>query len=197
MKKRNDLIFITIFIVVVSISLLYLFQASYAKYKRQINANASARVASWNIKVNNETINNKSVLTNEITPVITSDTYVKEGVIAPGSKGYFDLTINASEVDVDFNYEISFGVKEETPLLDLVVTEYEMNGTKITYDEENGITGEIQKNTGNTSIRVYFEWDDSATNQMNNKDDTDYAINSSYTNTKIKVNIKFNQKNSA
>lgn len=197
MKKRNDLIFITIFIIVVSISLLYLFQASYAKYKRQINANASARVASWNIKVNNETINNKSVLTNEITPVITSDAYVKEGVIAPGSKGYFDLTINASEVDVDFNYEISFGVKEETPLLDLVVTEYEMNGTKITYDEENGITGEIQKNTGNTSIRVYFEWDDSATNQMNNKDDTDYAINSSYTNTKIKVNIKFNQKNSA
>ena len=54
MKKKNDLIFIIVFIFVVGISLLYLFQASYAKYRKQITGNLDATIAHWNVKVNNE-----------------------------------------------------------------------------------------------------------------------------------------------
>lgn len=195
MEKKKDLKFILVFIIIVGISLLYLFQASYAKYKKQITGNVEATVASWNIKVNNETINNKSLLSNYIIPTLDSSEYIKEGVIAPSSTGYFDLIINAEEVDVDFTYEITGTVHENTQLNDLIITEYEQNGVRSTYTEENKITGQIQKNSTNTSIRIFFKWnDDSLSETMDNQSDTEYATNSNNKQTKIKVDIKFTQK---
>ena len=195
MKKKKDIYFIILFLIIVSISFAYLFQASYAKYKRQIEGNADATVANWNIKVNTETINNKSVLTNSIIPTIDSNQYIKSGVIAPGSTGYFTLTIDATEADVDFSYEISGAVHEDTPLNDLVVTEYSQGGARIPYNSANKITGDITKNTPSTTITIYFKWDDNAlTETMDNQDDTEYAIDPDNATTKIKVSIKFTQK---
>lgn len=196
MKKKKDIYFIIIFLVIVSISFIYLFQSSYAKYKRQIEGNVDTTVASWNIKVNNETINNKSELTNYITPTIDTNQYIKSGVIAPGSTGFFLLTIDATNADVDFSYEISGTVHEDTPLNDLIITEYEQNGSRLQYNSTNKITGDIQKNTTSTTIKVYFKWnDDTATETMDNQEDTEYAIDPNNTTTKIKVTIKFTQKN--
>lgn len=194
MKRKNDIRFMIIFIVVLGISLLYLSQASLAKYRKQLTGDIETTIASWNIKVNNEDIKNKSTLTKDITPVFDNNNYVKDGVIAPGSKGHFDLVINAEEVDVDFNYEIIGVVNNETPLLDLKLTEYDVNGTKNTYSPDTNISGTIQKNTGNTSIRVYFEWVDDDSNQMNNKQDTVYATTDEYKDTSIKLTIRFTQK---
>lgn len=195
MEKKKDIRFILLFILIVGVSLFYLFQSSYAKYKKQITGDVEATVASWNIKINNESINNKSVLSNYIIPTLDSSEYIKEGVIAPSSTGYFDLLINAEEVDVDFTYEITGTVHEETQLDDLIITEYEQDGIKKTYTEENKITGEIQKNSPNTSIRIYFKWnDDSLSETMDNQSDTEYATNSNNKQTKIKVDIKFTQK---
>ncbi|MBQ8132496.1 MAG: hypothetical protein IJ193_08400 [Bacilli bacterium] len=195
-KKKNDIIFIIIFIIVVGFSLFYLSQASYAKYRRKLEGRLDATIASWNIKVNNEEIKNKTTLTNSITPVFETNEFVKEGVIAPGSTGYFDLTINAEEVDVDFNFQVTSEVDEETPLLDLIFTEYEIDGVKTSFQDEGIITSTLTKNTGDTEIRVYFKWNDDATNQMDNQADTEYAINEDYKDTKIKVTIHFTQKNS-
>ena len=172
-----------------------MFQSSYAKYRRQTETTIQGRVASWNIKVNNESINTQTTLTNTITPVIETNPYVKAGTIAPGSTGYFDIIIDATNVDVDFTYTITGEVDEETPLADLILKNYEVNeGTKITYDESTGITGDIPMNTSQTKIRIYFEWDDSATNNMNNQDDTEYAQTAEYQDTKINVAINFQQK---
>ncbi len=194
MKKNNDLKFIIIFVIVVAISLLYLSQASYAKYRKQIKGTMEATIASWNIIVNNEDIKNKTTLTNNITPVFDSNQYVKENVIAPGSSGYFDIIINAENVDVDFTYEIQSSVDEDTPLEDIVFTKYDKNGTENTFTENGKITGELQKNTGDTSLRIYFKWNDDATNTMNNQQDTTYATTEGNENTKIKVSIHFIQK---
>ena len=193
--KKSDKIFIIVFIGIVTFSLLYLFQASYAKYRRQATGDIQARIASWNIKVNNETIINKTTLTSDIIPVIDTNPYVKEDVIAPGTTGYFDIIINATNVDVDFTYTITLSVDEDTPLTDLVITGYKLNnGTLTTYNSTTGIVGDITMNTSQTTIRVYFEWDDSATNNMNNAEDTEYAQTAEYQNTKIKVTIHFEQK---
>ena len=82
MKKelKKDLRFIIIFILVVTISFIYLFQSTYAKYKKQVNSNVNSTIASWNIKINNETINNKKTLTNSITPTFYENEYVKENI---------------------------------------------------------------------------------------------------------------------
>lgn len=187
MEKKKDLIFIIVFTLVVGLSLLYLFQTSYAKYKKQIEGNVISNIASWNIKVNNETIKNKNTLENEITPVFNQNDYVKENVLAPGSNGYFDIYINAENVDVDFLYDIS-EVKNSASLTDLKITSYELNdsGTKITYDETAKLTGELKKNTKNTKIRLYFGWDDNEeTQEMNNAEDTTYAQQAN-----IKANLR-------
>jgi hypothetical protein len=194
MENKKDVKFVIIFLIISVISILYLSRASYAKYRKQANANVDTTVASWNIKVNNETINNKTTLTNSITPTYDSNQYIKSGVLAPGSTGYFDIVINALEVDVDFTYVIEGSVHEDTPLNDLIITQYEQGGNTYNYNSTDKITGEIQKNTGNTTIRVHFKWNEDNNQTMNNQQDTSYATNSNYQQTKIKATISFNQK---
>jgi hypothetical protein len=198
--KKNDKIFLIVFLAIVSFSLLYLFQASYAKYRKQVTGEIHTTVASWNIKVNNENINNKTTLTTTITPTLDSDPYIKTGVIAPGSTGHFTLTIDPSLVDVDFTYQIESSPDTQTPLYDLKFSRYTLNGVSHTFQQgsEGIITGDLVKNSSTQTIVVYFEWDDNpSTNTMDNEDDTSYAINPSYTNTKIKVQIHFTQKRSS
>ena len=194
MKQKNDVQFVIAFIIIVTISLLYLSRTSYAKYRKQVQANTAATIASWNIKVNNETINNKAVLTTFITPTFDSNQYVKSGVLAPGSTGYFDVVIDALLVDVDFTYVISGSVHQDTPLTDLVITQYEIDGVTYSYNDIDKITGEIQKNTAGNSIRIYFQWNDSTGQTMNNQQDTAYATDEDNQQTKIKLTLRFAQK---
>ncbi len=193
--KKKDAIFLALFIAVLGLSMIYLLQSSYAKYRRNTNTQIEGRIASWDIKINNESINNGSTLTNTITPVIDTNQYVKAGTIAPGSTGYFDIVIDATNVDVDFTYTITGEISDDTPLVDLKITGYKINnGSLVTYNESTGITGDIPMNTSSTSLRIYFEWIDDATNTMDNQDDTEYAQNSAYQNTDIDVTIHFEQK---
>ena len=195
MKKelKKDLRFIIIFILVVTISFIYLFQSTYAKYKKQVNSNVNSTIASWNIKINNETINNKKTLTNSITPTLYENEYVKENTLAPGIKGYFDINIDSSKVDVDFNYEVNAVLNNSTNLTDFKITDYELNdsGTKQNFNT-TGISNSLPKNTKNTKIRFYVEWIDDDTNVMNNIEDTTYATN--HDDVKYVLTIKFTQK---
>ena len=195
MKKelKKDLRFIIIFILVVTISFIYLFQSTYAKYKKQVNSNVNSTIASWNIKINDETINNKKTLTNSITPTFYENEYVKENTLAPGIKGYFDINIDFSKVDVDFNYEVNAVLNNSTNLTDFKITDYELNdsGTKQNFST-TGISNSLPKNTKNTKIRFYVEWIDDDTNVMNNVEDTTYATN--HDDVKYVLTIKFTQK---
>lgn len=195
MKKelKKDLRFIIIFILVVTISFIYLFQSTYAKYKKQVNSNVNSTIASWNIKINDETINNKKTLTNSITPTFYENEYVKENTLAPGTKGYFDINIDSSKVDVDFNYEVNAVLNNSTNLTDFKITDYELNdsGTKQNFNT-TGISNSLPKNTKNTKIRFYVEWIDDDTNVMNNVEDTTYATN--HDDVKYVLTIKFTQK---
>ena len=67
MKKmdKKDLQFIVIFIVVLACSFTYLYQSSYAKYRKRVTAGIDLKVAKWTIKINNEDVKNKKMLTNK------------------------------------------------------------------------------------------------------------------------------------
>ncbi len=202
MKNINkDIRFILIFIFIVSFSFIYLFQTSLAKYRKQISGNVDLQIAKWNIKINDEDVLNKSVLTNNIIPVFEGNEYTKDSVIAPGSKGYCDIIIDATNVDVDFTYELGISIGEENQISDLKTTGYIINPTNNTEDtiiELNGeaIKGEITHNTTQTKIRLYFEWYDEDDNNMDNKADTDVAIDET-SQAVISANIRFSQKKSA
>lgn len=179
--KSKDIKFISLFILIVTLSFFYLFQTSYAKYRKMIDGNISSNIASWKIVVNDEIIGNKKTLTNDIVPVFPGDEYTKDSVLAPGSVGYFDLIIDANDVDVSFNYEIIPEVSDESIIKDLKVNSYiinpDENSANIPYNKEQAITGTIEHNSKNITIRVYIEWDDSEEATMDNTADTNAAIN--------------------
>ncbi len=204
MKNINkDIRFILIFIIVVSFSFIYLFQSSLAKYRKQITGDINLEIAKWNIKINNEEVQNKSVLTSSIIPKFEGNEYTKDSVIAPGSKGYCDIIIDATNVDVNFTYEIEIAISKENKIEDLKTTGYTINpsnnddeNTITAIDENTTISGEIIHNTKETKIRLYFQWYDEEDNIMNNKEDTNVAIDET-SQAIIAAKIKFSQKKSA
>lgn len=190
--EKKDIKFIIIFIFVVGISFIYLFQATYAKYRKQITSEVNANVASWNIKINDEAIANKKKLANSITPIFDENEYVKANTLAPGVTGHFDIIIDSSNVDVDFTYEITASLAEDTDLKDFKITGYELNDSGTINKYDSSITGDLVKNTKNTKIRFYVAWIDDDTNEMNNSEDTTYAVN--HNNVIYNLTIKFTQK---
>jgi len=190
--EKKDIKFIIIFIFIVGISFIYLFQATYAKYRKQITSEVNANVASWNIKINDEAIANKKKLANSITPIFDENEYVKANTLAPGVTGHFDIIIDSSNVDVDFTYEITASLAEDTDLKDFKITGYELNDSGTINKYDSGVTGDLVKNTKNTKIRFYVAWIDDDTNEMDNSEDTTYAVN--HTNVIYNLTIKFTQK---
>ena len=194
--KNNDMKFISIFIIIVLLAFLYLGVNTYSKYRKQVAAKGEATVARWLIKVNTEDIKGKTQLTNNITPVWDANSYVKDDLIAPGSTGYFEITIDATQVDVDFNYEIENLNDSTAALPDLIITSYQVNGGENTTTTGNKITGEITKNTASTVIKAYIKWDDDpATQSMDNQADTTFAQQADTT-ADINLKLKFTQKTS-
>lgn len=205
MKKSfiKDLTFFIVFILIVGFSFIYLYQSSLAKYRKRILVNSNAQIAKWDIILNDENITNKSTLISPITPIFTGTDTVADSKIAPGSIGYFDLIIKASDVDVDFKYEITLNndTIEENNVLDLRTTGYTLNPTETNTiitpysNTNNTITGDITHNTEITTIRIYFEWYDGEDNIMDNTQDTDVAIDQN-SQAIIDLAIKFEQKKS-
>ena len=196
--KKKDLKFIILFIVLVSCCLLYLFQSSYAKYRRQINGSVSSDIASWNIKVNGEDIANKKTLTTTIEPTFLESENTKEGVIAPGVTGYYTITIDASDVDVNFLCSIHSDVSVDSNVVDLKTLSYAVNPVsdndeKLTYSADTGIVQQISKNTNQTVFRVYIQWDDEA-GTMDNQADTEAATNDN-SKALMNVTLQFSQLN--
>ena len=105
-RKRSYNMILTM-IIILTLILAFLFQTSYAKYKKQVVGHVVGDIADWNIKINNEDIRGKTDLTNAIVPTFPGDTYTKADVIAPGTEGYFDLNIDATNADVNFTYTIT------------------------------------------------------------------------------------------
>lgn len=188
-SEKNDIRFLILFIVVVSFSLIYLFQSSYAKYRRAVNGNISTNIAQWNIKINNEDIFNKKELSTTIAATFPESEYNKEGVIAPGVEGYYLITIDASQVDVPFECQIFSDVSPDSSISDLKTLSYEINPSdienRIGYSPDTGIVTQISKNTEQMIFKIYLIWDDE-TGEMNNQADTDVGIDD---NSKALMNV--------
>ena len=197
-NKKKDLRFVIFFVVIVCCCLVYLFQSSYARYRRGISGSISSEVASWNIKVNGEDIANKKTLTNTIEPTFLESENTKEGVIAPGVEGYYTITIDASDVDVNFLCTMHSDVSVDSSVSDLKTLSYVINPVgdtdeRLTYSADTGIVQQISKNTNQTVFRVYIKWDDDE-GTMDNQADTEVATNDE-SKALMSVTLQFSQLN--
>lgn len=172
---------IILFLVVLFVS-FFLYQDTYAKYRKKVVQSVDISLAKWNIKLNNQAIAGQSTISGNIVPTFETNEYMAEGVLAPGISGYFDIEIDASEVDVSFNYQLIVTVTDQEKYPDIVAYGYTIDpeyNTAILNINNTTISGDIVHNTPMTKLRIYIKWDDTSSNVMNNADDTAVAINNS------------------
>lgn len=182
MRKR-----ICFALLLMSCSLCLCFMSStYSRYVAGTQGNIDMLFARWQILVNEQDIADQQSSEIEITPTIEASENVKSNVMAPTSKGYFDIDIDASSVDVSFQYTISLEIDNED-IPDLMISKYAI----LPEDYEEGDTLEyttIQDSTITNNmlfdnetedfefeaftIRIYFEWYDGEDELMDNDDDT-------------------------
>ena len=194
MKNYKKIIFLIIGILMCFI--IYFSIQIYAKYLTSATANSNMTIARWNILVNDISIKNSTDISNTIIPVFEKNENIAENIIAPTSRGYFDLEFDFKDADVSFEYEITTIADENSSVKDLVTTGYSIDdGEVIEFAEYNEPIKDIIKledNIEKRKIRIYILWnDDEETQQMTNADDTASAI-SEYP-AILKVNINFKQ----
>ena len=176
--------------------LISMFQETYAKYTTGANGQARLGIARWLIKVNNQDIIESNYITNVINPTIITSPHVKDNVLAPLSTGYFDLSLDYTNVDVSFDYFINIDVSADSSVYDLKVTGYSEDGgetTPVTGTISNLTKTVLLEDTVRTkNIRIYLMWEDSETEQMDNAADTNAAI--SQEPALLNVSLRFTQK---
>lgn len=177
MDKKKVLFVLTIISIYITFVTI---NETYAKYVSSASSKTVTSIARWKIVVNNNDISLGGSTTNLLTPIFPGNEHIKEGVIAPNAEGYFDIVLDATNVDVSFKYKINVLQSEDNPVKELVATKY-----KINEEEETLFTNNEQEINGNIllseterikNIRVFVKWDDNLS-IMNNISDTNTTVN--------------------
>lgn len=182
-----------------SISLLLLvdmIQETYAKYISSAEANSAFTIANWSFLVNEQDVITNSDFSNTIIPVIDANNNIKTGYIAPTSTGYFDITIDSSNVGVAFDEEISLLSGTNNTVSDIIFTGYKINdGDLVELSNNTNPTITINHNLNEietiNTYRFYIKWHDGENENMNNAADTQAATNGTAS---VKTNIRFIQR---
>ncbi len=168
---------------------LGLMSNTYSRYVANTKSDISASFSKWQILVDNFdiTANNNSTII--IDPIIEENSNIADNTIAPSSKGYFDINIDPTNVDVSFSYMINLNMENEN-MPDLMITKHailpenytEGDPLSIVYLENNTISDNLLFNKDNESfkfksftVRVFFEWYEGENEQMNDEQDTEVA----------------------
>lgn len=176
------------------VTCIFQINQTYAKYLEKKDGDTDFNIAKWKITVNDKDITEAATMSSIITPVYTENDNVANGVIAPGSEGYFDLNIDGSKTEVSFRYNISIAASETSAVKDLQITKYQINNeSPITTDGTSEVANTINYNAPNKniSIRVYFKWLDGDGESMSNEDDTNASLSGD--SAKLKVSMTFTQ----
>lgn len=201
--------------VFIPLSLFLCFMSNtYSRYVADTTGNLKMSFAQWQILVNNDDITNNFTSSINLTPVIDKNKYVEDNKIAPSSSGYFDISIDPSNVDVSFNYSILLELVNDN-IPDLMITKYAIldsdysENDVITYKNiDNNLiqgsldvehittpTDEIQEHSFEPFIiRICFEWYEGEDETMSDDADTLIGNNALNNELEIRAQIKFEQK---
>lgn len=206
-KKINKLKILTNLKVLFVISLLitmFFISTTYSKYYEEMNTNYDIDMMRWNIKLNEEEIQNITDLTKIMQPTFIENENIEENIIAPGRKGYFDIIIDYSQVDIPFKFELNIQQTGENKLTDFKVYGYSIvekeESEIIESDKISHIINPNETKEGKEKkeeLKIYFKWNDDEDNNMNNIQDTQFRgeENNEGKNTILRysVNLRFSQ----
>lgn len=153
---------------------------TYSLFETNATGTASARLAKWEISVNNSNITgltqtNRTFNLGQIN--WSNQNHVKSGKGAPGSTGTVDVVITPTNTEVSFIYDITIDLtnlhNEEFQIYQVI----EQSGDTITRTGPNTYTGIAYlsdiENDKEYDIEITFIWNNSATN-----DESDYNLGS-------------------
>ena len=180
---------------------------TYSKYAADTTGNLEVSFAKWQILVNNSDITDGTSRTLNITPVIEDNSNVAAGKLAPASKGYFDITIDPSNVELSYDYRITLSAANQS-MPDVVINKYAILDSNYhegdTITKNNVVNNEITGTENYTSngfdpytVRVYFEWVEGSGETMNDAADTAIghaATNAATDSIEMTATIHFEQK---
>lgn len=192
MKKMQKTFYSLLCIVIIGLTVTLIIQDSLGRYRKQGGVDYRVSFSEWNILINDESLNDRDVLSQKLVPISVNDPYIADGAIAPGSIAYCDIVIDSSKVSLPFHYTL-VPISEGSMIPDLLVKEYIINpsGTnnkKVEFG--NAIEGDVAKDVDRTVIRIYVTWNDE-TGIMSNEEDTNVAIN--YEEYPINLSMSFKQ----
>lgn len=211
MMQLSNKIKILIFLVCI-VALVSTVNTTYSRYVSSAAGTVTTNLARWQLFVNSENITSNYGTSMTFTPVIIPDKNVAANKIAPSSKGYFDVAINPTNVDVSFTYDININIPDDSLITDIKFTDYsivegteiddEMELEKISWSNSN-LTNTLfyDNNVENFSfkpfvIRMYFSWVDDETGTMDDSSDSNIGnmiANGEDTKFVLGVDINFKQ----
>ena len=188
-KQNNKLVLFTIFAVILTIIALIATSGTYAKYTGSIDSTtATATVAKWEVIVNDKNLGSTENFSLDLFNSIKDtdgyevDENVDTGLIAPGTSGSFDITIeNKSQVDINYainltkdsasaDIPIKFAVKKGTADVSEYVSIDDANwNTLINSNNELDSVGKAS-GTKKTTIKILWKWDYEVDETQDSKD---------------------------
>lgn len=192
MKKKILLILALLWFI---ISFLII-RITYAKYLSSIDSNANIGISAWKIKLNTQDVLQNNDFSQNLDLNFPGNEYYSEDTIVPGALGYFDLAIDTSEVNLAVRFKITATNATNSDISDLKIIGYSYPGQQnnITYLENgaNEVQSSAASSVNSSTIRVYVSWnDDSNTENLNDVQDTQIALNNGKA--IVSVNVLFEQ----
>lgn len=200
-KNIRTIKILFVFFVIITIINIW---GTYAKYYEEVGTNFSSNIKRWRFKINDKDIIEENEIEEYLNPKFLKNENINNDVIVPGTIGYFDFLIDYSEVDLDFfiQYDIiqtnvnknidfkilGYYVSDEFDIENIEDGEFEINKitnieTKMINSREFEENDEImnhgeaqQENEKKRRICIFFTWDDSENNNLNDIQDTQYIL---------------------
>lgn len=176
-----------ILLVIISLAItLNIMSTTFSRYVSATSGSIDMVFSKWQILVNQVDVTNNSSSSITLTPIIEENNNIATNTVAPGTKGYVDINIDPTNVDVSFQYNIGLEVKNKD-VTDLIISKYaildsdyiEGDPIETTPLLENSIEKSLiyDNKTENFTfepftIRVFFEWYEGENETMNDDDDT-------------------------
>lgn len=173
-KKKKVIIVSSILIIML---LAFIGGQAYAKYISQVRGNGIAEIATWSFKVNGQ---KEQVQEIKLVSTYNSETLVNNK-IAPGTRGSFNIIVDATGSEVGIKYNIKFAEESNKPQnLKFVYGGKEYDSIKQLGDELSGTIAANEEDKTRT-INVQWKWNyetGSSAEQINANDiiDTNDAI---------------------
>jgi len=154
MKKNKKKLIILAILLLLLLAIFLIGGQTYSKYLSKIEGKGVIDVATWNF-----TVNGSSSIMKNINLAQTYDlTTLANNCIAPGTKGSFNIVIDATQSNTGIEYSVNFENENSKPKN--LVFSYDNNITSDIKDLESYLTGTINANDDEKikTLTINWEW---------------------------------------